>query len=76
MVRYITYDTNNNETYEKLYEFFKDVDAKMITKSTYLVNVGLEWDKFKKKIENLTNEGDKVYIIYNSVNGIKHYKVR
>ena len=48
----------------------------MITESNYLDDVGLDWNSFKSKIKSLIRDGDNMCVIYNSINGIKHYKVR
>lgn len=76
MKRYITYDISNEESYNKLYEYFEKTKAKMISKSTYLINDNIDWKSFKDKIRELTTEGDSISIIFNSVNGISDVKIR
>lgn len=75
MKRYITYDASNSKTYDRLYEYFEEINANPITESTYLVNDNRTWDSFKEKIRSLITNEDKVYIIYNSVNGISHIRI-
>ena len=76
MIRYVTYDIKEGNSYESLYDYFKERKAKKVTESTYQVDSTLKWEDFCNKIKGLTSAGDNVSIISCNTNGIFHKKVR
>lgn len=76
MVRYVTYDIKEGNSYDELYSYFEERKAKKVTESTYQVNSTLKWDDFCTKIKGLTSIGDNVAIISYNDKGVFHKKVR
>ncbi len=76
MKRYVTYDIKSGNSYEDLYDYFDEIKAKMITKSTYETNSGLSLDKFCNKLKSVTSTGDSVVVITKGDNGLFHQKAR
>lgn len=60
--RVLTYDLKCGDSceYKELYDYFKAVDAKKLTESSYLIKTSIKWDEFEKKIKALTKNGDNV----------------
>lgn len=60
--RVSTYDLKNGDfdDYKELYDYFKVVNAKKLTESSYLIETSSEWEEFEKKIKELTKNGDNV----------------
>ena len=76
MVRYITYDIKEGNSYDALYKYFEERKAKKVTESTYQVDSTLQWNDFCAKIKGLTSAGDNVSIISYNGNSVFHKKVR
>lgn len=76
MIRYVTYDIKEGNSYEALYNYFEERKAKKVTESTYQVDSSLKWEDFCAKIKGLTSTGDNVSVISCNANGIFHKKVR
>ena len=60
--RVLTYDLKYADSYDykELYDYFKSVDAKKLTESSYLIKTSVKWDEFEKKIKSITKNGDNV----------------
>lgn len=60
--RVLTYDLKNGDfdDYKELYDYFKVVNAKKLTESSYLIETSSKWEEFEKKIKGLTKNGDNV----------------
>lgn len=76
MTRYVTYDIKSGNSYDDLYDYFDEIKANMITKSTYETNSGLSLDEFCYKLKSVTSTGDSVVVITKSNNGLFHIKAR
>lgn len=76
MKRYVTYDIKEGNSYEELYNYFKERKAKKVTESTYAVNSNLDFDTFCNKIKRLTSVGDSVAVISANKDGVFHRQVR
>lgn len=76
MKRYVSYDIKEENSYEDLYNYFKEVNAEKITESTYKVDSKLSLDDFCTKLKNLTNYGDSVVVITGNEKGAFHKKAR
>ena len=63
--RVLTYDLKsaNIYDYKDLYDYFKQVNAKKLTESSYLIETTLPWADFEGKIKRLTKYGDNVKAI-------------
>lgn len=75
-IRYISYDIDTDNNYEKLYEFLEEEKAELLSKSFYKIDSNLDFEEFCLKLKNLTNQGDTVLVIYNSKKGIIHRYIR
>ena len=77
MKRYVTYDIKDGNSYEKLYNYFDEVNAEKITESTYKVDSTLKLTEFCNKLKNLTSSGDSIVVItWNNKSGVFHERVR
>lgn len=75
--RYITYDIKNGNSSDDLYDYLDEIEAEMITDSTYYVDDDLELSAFIKELKSVTSRGDRVVVIYQSKSkGICHVEVR
>lgn len=76
MKRVVTYDVKQGNSYERFYEFVKEVKAEQITESAYLFNTSLSQDDFQKKLKWAFNKGDNVaYISENNNVGLFYIKI-
>ena len=75
-IRYVTYDIEDGNSYDELYGFLEEVNAKEITKSTYKVDSKIEFDDFCSKLKSVTNYGDKVSVIFRTEKNILHKVIR
>lgn len=77
--RVLTYDLKNGDSYdyEELYDYFKVVDAKKLTESSYLIKTFIKWAEFEKKIRGLTKNGDNVKcVVINQDNKLDVFNIR
>lgn len=77
--RVLTYDLKyaNSFDYNELYKYFKDINAKKLTESSYLVKTSLKFNDFKEKIRSLTKNGDIIKcVVLNQNNVLDVFDIR
>ena len=75
--RYITYDIKTGNSADELFDYFEEINAKMLTYATYYVDDELELSAFIKELKSVTSRGAKVIVIYQSkTKGVCHVEVR
>lgn len=76
MKRIVTYDINDENTYDKWYEFIKKYKSIKITESTYLIDSELSQTDFEKEIRKAFTKKDNVaYISQNNNEGLFYIKL-
>lgn len=77
--RVLTYDLKYGDSYDykELYDYFKVVNAKKLTESSYLIKTSIKWIDFEKKIKGLTKNGDNVKcVVINQNNKLDVFNIR
>ena len=63
MKRIVTYDVKTGNDYEEFYELVEEINARMLTESTYEFDT--QWDQktFEAKIAKVFSKGDNVHYV-------------
>lgn len=63
MIRVVTYDVKDGNSYDEFYELVEKYDATQLTESTYLFDTTLNQTDFVDALKKAFNKGDNVHYI-------------
>jgi hypothetical protein len=79
LTKYVTFDlAADKNSYETLFSMLEELKAKKITESasTCRIEAKVKLDDLCKRLEEMTDQGDHVFVLYGAHKGVEHRLVR
>ena len=77
LTKYVTYDINpDGSSMGPLLDLLRELDAKKITGSTWMIEAKVKLEELCQKLEKATKPGDHVFVLHKGGKGVRHRAVR